>query len=142
MKVPYASKWEKEVEALRVIALGCGLGEEVKWGKPCFVLEKKNVAIVVPLKETCALAFFKGALLKDPKRLLQRIGQQQSGRWIKFTSTKDISALRPQLVRYLREATRVEKSGRKVPRRKASEYAMPAELQARLDAAPKLRAAF
>ena len=142
MKVPYAKKWQAETGALRAIAVGCGLVEAVKWGKPCFVYQAKNVAIVIPLKETCALAFFKGALLKDPKHLLKTIGQQQVGRWIKFTSTKEISALRPALKRYLLEAIRVEKSGRTVSKKKASDYVMPEELQARLDADPKLKAAF
>jgi uncharacterized protein YdeI (YjbR/CyaY-like superfamily) len=32
------------------------------------------VAIVISLKDACALTFFKGALLKDPKRILQRAG--------------------------------------------------------------------
>ncbi|TLZ02304.1 MAG: hypothetical protein E6K39_16285 [Gammaproteobacteria bacterium] len=71
MKVPYAKKWQNETDALRKTAVGCGLVEAVKWGKPCFTYQKKNVAIVIPLKETCALAFFKGALLKDPKRILK-----------------------------------------------------------------------
>jgi uncharacterized protein YdeI (YjbR/CyaY-like superfamily) len=66
MKVPYAEKWQKETDRLREIALGCGLAEETKWGKPCFTLLRKNVAIVIPLKESCAFSFFKGALLKEP----------------------------------------------------------------------------
>jgi uncharacterized protein YdeI (YjbR/CyaY-like superfamily) len=142
MKVPYGKKWQAETEALRKIALGCGLVEEVKWGKPCFTFQRKNVAIVIPLKESCALAFFKGALLKASKRVLKKIGQQQSGRWIKFTSSEEISALKPTLRRYLAEAIQVERSGRKVALKKASEYAVPEELQARLDAAPRLKAAF
>lgn len=140
--MPYAKKWQRETEALRAIAHGCGLGEEVKWGKLCFTLAKKNVVIIIPLKETCALAFFKGALLKNSKRLLRKIGQQKSGRSIKFTSTKEISELKPALTRYLEDAIRVEQSGRKAPRREASEYVVPPELQARLDSAPELKAAF
>ena len=64
MQVPYAKKWQKETARLRKIALDCYLTEELKWGKPCFTFLKKNVAIVIPLKESCALSFFKGALLK------------------------------------------------------------------------------
>jgi Domain of unknown function (DU1801) len=64
MKVPYAKKWQKETDALRKIALDCDLTEELKWGKPCFTFLKKNVAIIIPLKESCAFSFFKGALLK------------------------------------------------------------------------------
>src|SRR6201986_2267380 len=93
MKIPYAKKWQKETEKLRQIALDCDLTEELKWGKPCFTFLKKNVAIVIPLKESCAFSFFKGALLKDPKRILERIGEVQAGRWIKFASSKEISAV-------------------------------------------------
>ena len=78
MKVPYAKKWQKETDKLRQIALDCDLTEELKWGKPCFTFLKKNVAIVIPLKESCAFSFFKGALLKDPKHVLERIGESHT----------------------------------------------------------------
>ena len=142
VKVPYAKKWQKEADKLRKIALDCDMTEEMKWDKPCFTYQKKNVAIVIPLKETCALSFFKGALLKDPKHILQKIGQAQAGRWIKFTSIKEIRAMESILRNYIHEAIDVEESGKKVSFKKASEYAVPEELQARLDAAPELRAAF
>ena len=143
MKVPYAKKWQQEADRLRKIVLDCGLSEEMKWGKPCFTHQKKNVAIVIPLKDACALSFFKGALLKDPKHILQKIGEHtQAGRWIKFTALKEITALQSILKRYIGEAIEVEESGKKVAVKKASEYAVPEELQARLDAAPDLRAAF
>jgi len=93
MKVPYAKKWQKETDKLRKIALDCDLVEQVKWGKPCFTFEKKNIAIVIPLKESCALAFFKGALLQDAKHILQKAGEHsQAGRWVKFTSVKEVTA--------------------------------------------------
>jgi uncharacterized protein YdeI (YjbR/CyaY-like superfamily) len=142
MKVPYAKKWQKETDKLRQIALDCNLTEELKWGKPCFTFQKKNVAIVIPLKESCALSFFKGALLKDPKHLLQRIGQMQAGRWIKFTSVGEIAAARSTLKDYLREAIELEKSGKRVVLKKASDYPIPEELQRRLDDDAGLRSAF
>ncbi|HEX6822307.1 MAG TPA: YdeI/OmpD-associated family protein [Candidatus Sulfotelmatobacter sp.] len=142
MKVPYAEKWQKETDKLRQIALDCDLTEELKWGKPCFTFGKKNVAIVIPLKESCALSFFKGALLKDPKHLLQRIGQMQAGRWIKFTSVREIAAVRSTLKDYLCEAIELEKSGKKVVLKKASDYPIPEELQKKLDADAVLRSAF
>ena len=142
MKVPYAEKWQKETDKLRQIALDCDLTEELKWGKPCFTFGKKNVAIVIPLKESCALSFFKGALLKDPKHLLQRIGQMQAGRWIKFTSLREIAAVRSTLKDYLCEAIELEKSGKKVVLKKASDYPIPEELQKKLDADAVLRSAF
>ena len=129
-------------QAVRNIVLDCDLTEEMKWGKPCFTYQDKNVAIVIPPKDACALSFFKGALLTDPKHILQKIGQAQAGRWIKFTSLKEITAMQSILKRYIYEAIEVEESGKKVALKRASEYAVPDELQARLDAAPELRAAF
>jgi uncharacterized protein YdeI (YjbR/CyaY-like superfamily) len=142
VKVPYAKKWQKEADKLRMIVLDCGLTEEMKWGKPCFTYQKKNVAIVIPLKDACAFSFFKGALLNDSKHILQKIGQAQAGRWIKFTCRKEIAAMQSILRDYIYEALKVEESGKKVTFKKASEYAVPEELQAQLDAAPELRAAF
>jgi uncharacterized protein YdeI (YjbR/CyaY-like superfamily) len=143
MQVPYAKKWQKEADKLRKIALDCDLTEELKWGKPCFTFLKKNIAVVIPLKESCAFSFFKGALLKDPKRVLQKIGEHtQAGRWIKFTSVKEITALKSTLTSYLYEALELEESGKKVKLKKPSEYAVPDELQAILKADAALNAAF
>src|SRR5215831_11160804 len=128
MKVPYAKKWQNETDNLRTIVLDCDLVEELKWGKPCFTYQKKNVVIII--------------LLKDPKHILQKIGEAQAGRWIKFTSPKEISALQATLRSYIYEAIEVEESGKKVPLKKASEYVVPEELQVRLNAAPELKAAF
>ncbi|MBV9183083.1 MAG: YdeI/OmpD-associated family protein [Acidobacteria bacterium] len=143
MKVPYAKKWQKETDKLRHIALDCSLTEELKWGKPCFTVRKKNVAIVIPLKESCAFSFFNGALLKDSKHLLERIGEHtQAARWIKFTSLREIAAVRSTLTDYLYEAIELEKSGTKIKLNKPSEYPIPEELQSRLADNPVLRSAF
>jgi uncharacterized protein YdeI (YjbR/CyaY-like superfamily) len=143
MKVPYAEKWRKETDKLREIALDCDLTEERKWGKPCFTFRKKNVAIVIPLKESCAFSFFKGALLKDPKHILEKVGEHtQAGRWIKFTSPREIAALRATLKDYLYDAIEAEESGKKIELKKPSEHPIPEELQRRLDDDAILRAAF
>ena len=143
MNVPFANQWRKETDELRKIALGCGLTEELKWGKPCFTFRKKNVAIVIPLKESCAFSFFKGALLKDPKRVLARIGEHtQAGRWIRFISVQEIVAVRSTLRDYLREAIQLEESGTTIKLKTASEYPIPEELQAKLDQDKALRSAF
>jgi uncharacterized protein YdeI (YjbR/CyaY-like superfamily) len=143
MRVPYAEKWQKESDKLRQIALECDLIEELKWGKPCFTFLKKNVAIVIPLKDSCAFSFFKGALLRDPKHVLERIGEYtQAGRWIKFISLREIATARTTLKDYLYEAIELEESGAKVALKKPSEYPIPEELQRRLDDNVVLRSAF
>lgn len=143
MKVPFAKEWQKEMDMLREIALDCDLAEVLKWGKPCFTFQKKNVAIVIPLKESCAFSFFKGALLSDPKHILERIGDHtQAARWIKFTSVREIALLRTTLTDYIYEAVTLEEWGKKVELKKPSEYPVPEELQHRLDEDGTLRAAF
>ena len=143
MQVPYAKKWQKETDKLRNIALDCYLKEEIKWGKSCFTFQGKNIAIIIPLKESCAFSFVKGALLKDSKRILERIGEHtQGGRWIKFRSVKEITPLQSALKDYLYEAIQLEESGKKVKLKKLSEYAIPEELQAMLNGNATLRASF
>ena len=143
MRVPYADKWKKETDKLRKIAVDCDLTEALKWGKPCFTFQKKNIAIIIPLKDSCAFSFFKGALLNDPKHILTRIGDHtQAARWIKFTSVREIAPLRSALTEYIYEAIALEKSGKKLELKKPSEYPIPEELQSRLDDNAVLSAAF
>jgi uncharacterized protein YdeI (YjbR/CyaY-like superfamily) len=74
--------------------------------------------------------------------ILKNIGQQQAGRWIKFTSVSEIAALRSTLNDYLNEAIELEKSGKRVKLKKVSEYPVPEELQRMLDDNAVLRSAF
>jgi uncharacterized protein YdeI (YjbR/CyaY-like superfamily) len=143
MKTPYVEKWQKEIDRLRKIALDCDLVEVRKWSQPCFTFEKKNIVIVGALKESCALSFFKGALLKDPKHILLQIGTHtQAARWIKFTSIREIAAVQATLKNYIYEAILLEESGKKVLLKKPSEYGVPEELQAILDSNAGLKTQF
>ena len=68
-------RWQPELQALRLILRDCKLTEEMKWRAPCYTFQGKNVALVGALKDYCALSFPKGALLKDPQKLLVAPGQ-------------------------------------------------------------------
>lgn len=138
-----AKKWQKELKKLRTILLDSELSEELKWGEPCYTFQGKNVAIINGLKESCALAFFKGALLKDVHGVLTRPGQHtQSARWFKFTSVREITEMKSVLKAYIREAIDVEKSGLKLKMRKTSDLKFPEELQTMLDEFPDFKTAF
>jgi uncharacterized protein YdeI (YjbR/CyaY-like superfamily) len=85
--------WQIELETLRQIVLECGLTEELKWGVPCYTFNQSNIAIVAAFKDYCSLSFFKGALLQDTNKLLDKPSDStQSARLIKFTDSKDIMA--------------------------------------------------
>jgi uncharacterized protein YdeI (YjbR/CyaY-like superfamily) len=138
-----AKRWQEEMEKLRTICLDCGLTEELKWDQPCYTLHGRNVVIIGELKDNCALSFFKGALLYDAEGLLLAPGEHtQSGRWIKFSSVKQIAELEPVLKAYIYEAIEVEKAGLKVQLKTTADFPVPEEFQQKLDAMPALRTAF
>jgi uncharacterized protein YdeI (YjbR/CyaY-like superfamily) len=138
-----ANKWREEFEELRKIALGCQLTEDVKWMHPCYLFEGKNIVLMHGFKEYCALLFFKGALLRDRKRILiQQTENVQAARQVRFTSVGEIVKLEPVLKAYIREAIEVEKSGVKVPLKRTSDFKIPQELQRKLDEIPALKSAF
>ncbi len=138
-----AKTWREELKKLRAILLDSELTEESKWSQPCYTFQGKNVVVLNRLKESCAFAFFKGALLKDVHGVLTRPGQHsQSTRWIKFTSVREIAEMKSVLKAYIREAIEVEKAGLKVKLKKTSDLNVPAELQTMLDGFPDFRTAF
>ena len=137
-----AKKWREEMIELRAISLGCGLTEELKWGKPCYTFQDSNLLILQPFKDYCALMFCKGALLKDPKGLLVKPGENsQAARQIRFTTVREIAGMASTLKAYIREAMAAEKAGLKVEF-KTNPEPVPEELQNALDANRAFKAAF
>ena len=85
----------------------------------------------------------KGLCSKTLDTFLKKAGEHtQAGRWIKFVSTKEITALQLPLRSYLSEAIELEESGKTVELRKPSEYAIPAELLTLLNHNAALKTAF
>src|SRR6476620_6092577 len=128
-----AKKWQPEYELLRNTILGLGLNEEVKWGCPCYTADGSNIVLIHGFKDYCALLFFKGALLKDPKGILvQQTANVQAARQIRFTNVREIVKMEPILKAYIKEAIAVEKAGLEVTYKKASEFTIPEEFQSKL----------
>jgi uncharacterized protein YdeI (YjbR/CyaY-like superfamily) len=136
-------RWGAEYAALRQLCLASGLNEELKWGQACYDLNGGNVVVIHGFKDYCALLFFKGALLKDPKGvLIQQTENVQAARQIRFKSLADIKKHRAVVMNYLSEAIAVEKSGAKVEMKSAGQFAVPAEFQRHMDNDPALAKAF
>jgi len=141
MEMAYRERWRAEIAALRRILSGFDLSVERKWGKPCYTVHGRNVVIIQGFKEYCALGFFQGALLKDPKKLLVQLGQVQAGRVMKFTSAREIAAKAATIKAYVREAVAAGKAGRKVET-KPPRLPVPEELKEKLRKDPRFRRAF
>jgi uncharacterized protein YdeI (YjbR/CyaY-like superfamily) len=135
--------WAAGLAALRTLVLQAGLTEECKWGVPCYTFEKNNIVLIHAFKDYCALLFFKGALMKDPNEILiQQTENVQAARQLRFTDVREITKLKSTINAYLQEAIAVEKAGLKVSMKPTTEFAMPEEFQAKLDASPALKTAF
>ena len=133
--------WPDEMAALRPVLLGCGLEESIKWAKPCYSHEGRNIAIMQEMKGFLALMFFKGALLADPDGLLESQGpNSRSALRLTFTSVDDVTRLTAAITAFVAEAIDVEDAGIEVG--PAPEPERVAELEERLAADAALRKAF
>lgn len=138
-----AEKWQKEMEKLRMIVLDCNLTEELKWGVPCYTLNRNNVVLIHAFKEYCALLFIKGSLLSNTHSLLiQQTENVQSGRQIRFTHIDQIIEQEAIIKACIFEAIEIEKSGMKVTFKKTADYKLPEELITKFNEMPEFKTAF
>ncbi len=139
--VARSQRWPDVIAALRPILLGAGLDEEIKWAKPCYSHDGKNIAIIQEMKGFLALMFFKGALMDDPAGVLVAQGpNSRSALRMEFTSVDDVTHRAETIVAYIETALAVEEAGLEVG--PAPEVVFVDELQQRLDEDPAFASAF
>jgi uncharacterized protein YdeI (YjbR/CyaY-like superfamily) len=137
------TKWQEELLKLREIVLDCGLTEELKWGQPCYTLNKTNVIMLGGFKDYCFISFLKGVLLHDSENMLQKPGENtQSGRIIPFIDIQTIIDMKQTLKAYIYEAIEVEKAGLKVTSISKGELVFPDELLQKFESDPTFKVAF
>ncbi len=141
--IGHYGRWREAFERLRAIVLDCGLSETLKWGQPCYTRSGRNTVLMHGFKDYCALLFFKGALMKDPKGILvQQTENVQSARQIRFTDAGEIAQLEPVLRAYIREAIEIGDAGLEITRKTTAAFELPDEFRDRLAGDPDLKAAF
>lgn len=139
--VARAKSWREEIQKLRTVLAEAGLDEDLKWGKPCFSFEGKNIAIIQPFKAHCSLMFFKGALLKDRHNILRSQGEHtQSALRLEFTRATQIK--KAVLRDFVKQAIAVEKAGLRVDAKTKRQLDLPPELTAVLRKDRRLGKAF
>lgn len=127
---------------LRSILLKTQLEESMKWRMPCYTFEGHNVVIVQPFKSYLGLMFFKGALLKDKRKILIKNGpNSQASKRVEFHSVADVTKNAGAIAAYVKEAIALEKAGKKVEFKKQP-AAVPPELKQMFSKKPKLKTAF
>ena len=135
-------QWTEELKLLRTIVLGSALNEESKWGVPCYTYENSNVLMISVFKNYCSISFFKGALLNDPKSLLEKPGKNtQAARIIKITNVEKIKSIATAIRDFIHQAIEVEQKGLKVNFKKNPEP-IPEELEKKLEEDQVFKSAF
>ena len=142
MEMAYRERWEAEIAEMRRVLAGLGMKEECKWGKPTYTVDGRNIVILQGFKEYFALGFFQGALMKDPGKVLVRLGQTHAGRVMKFTSAKEIKANAATIKAYVREGIAVETAGLRMKQKQTSDLPVPVELSERFRRDPRFKRAF
>lgn len=136
-------KWKEEMSLLRALILACGLEETYKWKVPCYTFGKSNIVLIHGFKDYCAIAFFKGVLLKDEQGvLIQQTENVQSARQIRFENIQQIKDLEATIKAYIFEAIEVEKAGLKVEMKSVTDFEIPEELILQLQADKAFSEAF
>jgi uncharacterized protein YdeI (YjbR/CyaY-like superfamily) len=136
-------RWTDEIIRLREIVLQTPVTEELKWGCPCYVSEGKNIVLIHTFKNYCALLFFNGALLPDPKGLLvQQTPNVQAARQIRFTHLSEIIEREATIKQFIRKAIEAEKNGEKVVLKKTTDFPMADEFKVQLEKNKALKKAF
>lgn len=134
--------WPEETAKLRSVLQKTKLEENFKWRLPCYSHNEANIVIIQPFKACLGMMFFKGALLKDTKKVLVSNGpNSQSGRRFEFRSVQDIVKLESTIKAYIKEAIAIEESGEKV-KVKPKILSMPEELVKVFSKNAKLKKSF
>ncbi|MBV2358978.1 YdeI/OmpD-associated family protein [Thalassococcus sp. CAU 1522] len=135
-------RWSEGLAALRDLCLGMGLGEQVKWGHPCYRHAGRNIAVMGAFRGDFRLSFFNAALLDDPGGLLERSGPNtRHADVVRFRDTAAMTAQSDDVRALLAQAMAHAEAGRRAPRDAAAPE-LPEALADMLDADPALADAF
>ena len=92
--------------------------ETIKWSFPHFEY-KGMLCYLAAFKQHCTFGFWKGALMKDPDKVMTELGESAMGHFGKIKKLNDLPADKI-LLAYLKEAIRLNEAGAKLPPKKIS----------------------
>lgn len=135
-------RWIAGLKELRRICIEAGLTETAKWGHPCYMHADRNIVLIGAFRDDFRLNFFNAALMKDPKKLLEKQGPNTGhANVMRFASNEEVAKRETVLRAYLKEAMSYAEAGITPPKVK-SDINLPPELVDALDADQELAEAF
>lgn len=140
-----AHPFKESIGLLRSLVLETELEETFKWSFPVYTINNKNVLGICRFANHFGIWFFHGALLKDPKKVLENAqeGKTKNMRHWKFTSKEAIN--RNDILTYIHEAIENQKKGivpKKSQATKKEPINIPDVLGALLESDPEAQQAF
>lgn len=133
-------EWKELLESLRDILLESGLEEKMKWSIPTYCVDNKNVVGLAAFKEYCGLWFFYGAILSDPKGVLEN-AQEDTKHMRSWRFSADEKLPKADILGYVKEAAdKVDLAPK--PEKKGKKVEIPKELEEFLDGSPQLKTQF
>ena len=79
-----------------IMRIDAGVTETIKWGNPCYMLGKENVASITPYKDHVKLALFRGGELTDAEGILAPL--EGTGRSMRHIKVRDTHVARQKAV--------------------------------------------
>lgn len=136
------NQWREALRILRETMLETGAEETLKWGRPVYVVDGKNVAGLATFKNHFGIWFFQGVFLKDThqKLVTEEETTAKAMRQWRFSSLEEIDT--SLVTQYMKESIANAKAGKEVKPEKKKEVPIPEELQNALQQHPKLQEAF
>lgn len=134
-------EWRDQLVALRDILKSSELVEAVKWGGPCYILDKNILISLVGFKNHCAVWFHQGVFLEDAKAVLVN-AQEGTTKGMRQLRIEEGDKISKALVKaYVIETIANHRAGKKIAPAK-KELKKSAELDAALKKDAKLKYAF
>lgn len=108
--------WKGELMLLRSLMLSYGLEETIKWQRPTYTKNGKNLIGLAAFKEYVGIWFFQGGLLEDKEQKLVNVqeGKTKAMRHWKFKTMDEISTQKTLILSYIEETIANHDAGKKI----------------------------
>lgn len=123
-----AEDWVEELTQLHNIFLKSGMEEAIKWGRPVYMVDGKNVAGFSAFKNHYALWFFNGVFLKDEAHVLINANEDKTKALRQWRFEKGDVLDEKLILNYLQEATENQRQGKELKPEPKKE-SIPPEMQ-------------
>lgn len=137
-----AEKGKEILIVLSKILKSTKLKEAIKWGRPVYTFNGKNVVGLASFKSYVGLWFFQGALLKDEAGFLINAQEDvtKTLRQWRFESVNQIDEKR--IKKYIEEAISNQKKGKEIKKDRNKPLIIVEELEAAFNENPFLKESF